>query len=146
MSVVQHVAACMDVGQVLCPGATATALSTCDVVLAFFLPQPVAVISPLVCVCLPADQQLVDQCIAFVAVQRWEQHNSEQQDQQQRHNTPAGPLTQHQQQAAAAADALDKWRAVGRSARAALRKANVHSVLELEMQVIEVMEQVNHYC
>lgn len=76
-------------------------------------------------------------------LQRWEQHNRRQQQQQHISFPGPGPLTQHQQQAAAAADALSRWRAVGRSARAALKKANVHSVLELEMQVAGVAEQAD---
>lgn len=76
-------------------------------------------------------------------LQRWEQHNLEEQQQQQQQHcyVNSGPLTQHQQQAAAAADALGKWRSVSRSARAALKKANVHSVLELEMQLINFLTQ-----
>jgi hypothetical protein len=53
--------------------------------------------------------------LSLCTLQRWEQHNrAEQQQQQQR---PGVLITRHEQQEAAAAAALDKWRAVGRSAR-----------------------------
>ncbi len=41
-----------------------------------------------------------------------------------------------------AAAALRAWRGVGRAARSALKSANPHSVLELEMQIVEVVERV----
>uniref|UniRef100_A0A383VNR7 R3H domain-containing protein n=1 Tax=Tetradesmus obliquus TaxID=3088 RepID=A0A383VNR7_TETOB len=74
-------------------------------------------------------------------LQRWEQHNQEQQQQQQQQHRPGTLITRHEQQEAAAAAALDRWRAVSRSARSALKKANVHSVLELEMQLLQLLEQ-----
>ncbi|KAF6250659.1 hypothetical protein COO60DRAFT_1705572 [Scenedesmus sp. NREL 46B-D3] len=79
-------------------------------------------------------------------LQRWEQHNREEQraqQQQQQQHKPGMLVTRHEQQEAAAAAALDKWRSVGRSARAALKKANVHSVLELEMQVLQLLDQAD---
>lgn len=55
-------------------------------------------------------------------------------------------LHQQQQQAAAAAVALAKWARVERSARGALKKASVHSVLALEMQALQLIEQVEWGC
>lgn len=38
--------------------------------------------------------------------------------------------------------ALQRWSSVGKKGRAALRKANVHSVLQLETQILEFLELV----
>jgi len=75
-----------------------------------------------------------------------------QQQQQQHHHHVSSTLDtgrighvvlhQQQQQAAATAVALAKWARVERSARAALKKASVHSVLALEMQALQLIEQV----
>jgi hypothetical protein len=49
----------------------------------------------------------------------------------------------HQQAAAAAAAAaLAKWSRVDKRSRAALKKASVHSVLALELQALQLIEQV----
>lgn len=66
------------------------------------------------------------------ALQKWSAHNQE--------------LQQHASSSTAtqpslAAEAIRCWRGVGRAARAALKRANVHSVLELEMQMVELMER-----
>eukprot|EP00877_Chromochloris_zofingiensis_P002422 jgi/Chrzof1/12180/Cz06g24060.t1 len=65
-------------------------------------------------------------------LQKWSAHNQE--------------LQQHASSSTAtqpslAAEAIRCWRGVGRAARAALKRANVHSVLELEMQMVELMER-----
>lgn len=70
-------------------------------------------------------------------LQRWEEHNQQlrlQPQQQQRH--PG------QHACAPAAAAVAAWASVGKTARAALKAANMHSVLELETQVLELMEQL----
>jgi hypothetical protein len=93
-------------------------------------------------------------CLVWhIALQRWEQHNLEEQhDQQQRRRRQR--QFSHQQQlgaavhqpvephTAAAAEAMDRWKHVSRGARAALKKANVQSVMELEMQVLQLRDQV----
>jgi hypothetical protein len=78
--------------------------------------------------------------------QRWASHNKEQQAAAKVRGSAAaadggggGGLT------AAAAAALTAWANVGRSARAALKKANPHAVLELEMQIFDLLEQVGTY-
>ncbi|KAF8065877.1 TPK1 [Scenedesmus sp. PABB004] len=76
------------------------------------------------------------------ALERWEQHNREQAAAAAAAaGGGAGPASHHARQQAAAAAALSKWARVSRGARAALKKANVHSVLELEMQVLSLLEQ-----
>lgn len=68
--------------------------------------------------------------------QRWEEHNQQLRQQQQQQSHPS------QHAFAPAAAAVAAWAGVGKTARAALKSANVHSVLELETQVLELMEQV----
>jgi hypothetical protein len=81
-------------------------------------------------------------------MQRWELHNQQQRQQARAAAAAAsssGPevvRSAHQQQAAAAAAAVANWGRVDRGARAALKKASVHSVLELEVQVLQLLEQV----
>ncbi|GAX72886.1 hypothetical protein CEUSTIGMA_g341.t1 [Chlamydomonas eustigma] len=64
-------------------------------------------------------------------LQRWEEYNKEaarDTSTSSRVSTPAGI-------------ALQNWARVSKASRAALRKANVHSVLSLETQVLELFEQ-----
>jgi len=75
-------------------------------------------------------------------LERWEQHNKEQAaaarraHQPQRMSAPSSSAQQHEQ----AAQALKQWGNVSRKARAALRKANVHTVLGLESQLLDHMD------
>lgn len=62
-------------------------------------------------------------------LQRWEEHNKEQQA------GKAGPVEQPP-----AATALQSWGRVNKKARLALRKANVHTVLQFETQLLDYLE------
>eukprot|EP00195_Chlamydomonas_chlamydogama_P011083 CAMPEP_0202891274 /NCGR_PEP_ID=MMETSP1392-20130828/1379_1 /ASSEMBLY_ACC=CAM_ASM_000868 /TAXON_ID=225041 /ORGANISM="Chlamydomonas chlamydogama, Strain SAG 11-48b" /LENGTH=322 /DNA_ID=CAMNT_0049574977 /DNA_START=70 /DNA_END=1038 /DNA_ORIENTATION=- len=65
-------------------------------------------------------------------LQKWAEYNAEQRTKQQ--------VSGSREETAAAA-ALKRWAAVGKPARQALRKANVHSVLALETQVLELFDE-----
>jgi hypothetical protein len=88
-------------------------------------------------------------CLLWLVLQAWETHNRRQQPQP--HHAGAldtsganghADLRHQQAAAAAAAAALAKWSRVDKRSRAALKKASVHSVLALELQALQLMEQV----
>ena len=82
--------------------------------------------------------QTIYRYLPWCLSQRWAEHNQEQQAavRGKAVDGSSGGLT------AAAAAALTAWANVGRSARTALKKANPHAVLELEMQIFDLLEQV----
>lgn len=95
--------------------------------------------------------------------QAWEVHNSQQRHQRQhqqqpQHTSAATPTADADSpsatavaaaadppHAAAAAAALAKWARVGRRSRGALKKASLHSVMSLEVQVLDLLEQVGYF-
>lgn len=69
-------------------------------------------------------------------VQKWEEYNAS------LRSTATASTTAPSGATAAAAAALRCWSAISKPARQALRKANVHSVLALETQLLDLLEQV----
>jgi hypothetical protein len=72
-----------------------------------------------------------------VHLQKWAEHNEEQKQAARQQQAQL-----HPQQHSGASHALACWARVSRSARQALRKANVHSVLGLEMPMLDLIEKV----
>lgn len=66
--------------------------------------------------------------------QRWEAHNAE--ALQSRHKQKATPLEY-------AHEALEKWAQVDRGSRSVLKQCNPHTVLEMEMQILDEEEKVH---
>lgn len=69
-------------------------------------------------------------------MQKWEEYNAS-----LRSTATASTIAPNGATAAAAA-ALRSWSYISKPARQALRKANVHSVLALETQLLDLLEQV----
>ena len=66
-------------------------------------------------------------------LQKWEEYNRA-----LRASEASGPSREE----SLAATALRQWSTVSKTSRVALRKANLHSVAVLEVQVLQLMEQV----
>jgi hypothetical protein len=77
-------------------------------------------------------------CCLCHCLQKWTEHNKEQKQAVRQQQEGQQQL----QQQSPASQALACWARVSRSARHALRKANVHSVLGLEMRMLDLIEKV----
>ncbi|GIL91148.1 hypothetical protein Vretimale_9585 [Volvox reticuliferus] len=104
-----------------------------------FKPAPfgVAVLSPLAQALAPANAALwenfrsIDPEKEARVLQKWAAHQRESAPLRQR------PMTQ-------AALALQRWAAVSKKARAALKRANPSSVMQLEVQILDFFQQAGH--
>lgn len=74
----------------------------------------------------------------YHCLQKWTEHNKEQKQAARQQQEGQQQL----QQQSPASQALACWARISRSARHALRKANVHSVLGLEMRMLDLIEKV----